>query len=107
MNIDEIVDRPVGDAQLVDDLRLQIQHLQHRLRIYEGKQATEDRDVKDHDEGENPFHQDDSDDDTPPHPKEWREETIVIDEVNVKIESDSIPKLRSLILREECNLKSL
>ena len=40
-------------------------------------------------------------------PKEWYEETIVIGEVNVKIELDSIPKLRSLILREECNLKSL
>ena len=40
-------------------------------------------------------------------PKEWREETIVIGEVNGKIESDSFPKLKSLILRERCNLKSL
>ena len=108
MNIDEMVDRLVGDAQLVEDLRLQIQRLQHRLRIYEEKQVTEDHDVEDHDDEENPFHQmmiwmmtlhlia-----------KEWREETFMIGEVNVKIESNSIPKLRSLILREGCNLKNL
>ena len=69
MNIDEVVNRLVGDAQLVEDLKFQIPHLQHRLRIYEGEQATEDRDVEDHDEEENLFHQDDSDDDTPPHPQ--------------------------------------
>ena len=69
MNIDKVVDRPMGDAQLVEDLRLQIQHLQHRLWIYEGEQATED-----HDEKENLFHQDHSDDVTPPHPQgvAWR-----------------------------------
>ena len=69
MNIDEVADRPMGDAQLVEDLRLQIQHLQHRLRIYEEEQATEDRDVDDHDEKENPFHQDDSNDATPLYPQ--------------------------------------
>ena len=54
----------------MEDLRLQIQRLQHRLRIYEREQTTEDRDVEDHDEEKNLFHQDDdSDDDTPPHPQ--------------------------------------
>ena len=65
MNINKVIDRPVGDAQLIEDLRLQIQRLQHRLCIYEKEQAMED-----HDEEENLFHQDDdSDDDTSPHPQ--------------------------------------
>ena len=59
----------MGDAQLVEDLRLQIQRLQHKFRIYEREQATKDRDVEDHDKKENLFHQDDdSNDNTPLHP---------------------------------------